>query len=39
LPLRWMISKKIGPITVSVKICNNSPCPAPARRRSGSGRA
>src|SRR6516162_6499304 len=27
-PLRWMISKKIGPITVSVKICSSSPWPA-----------
>ncbi len=24
-PLRWMISKKIGPITVSVKICSSLP--------------
>ena len=29
LPLRSMISKKIGPITVSVNICNSSPCPSP----------
>jgi hypothetical protein len=24
LPLRWMISKKIGPMLVSVKICSSS---------------
>jgi len=23
LPFRWMISKKIGPMTVSVKICRS----------------
>jgi hypothetical protein len=33
-PLRWMISKKIGPIDVFVKICSRRP-PSPARRRSG----
>jgi len=27
LPLRWMISKKIGPITVSVKILQQQPLP------------
>src|SRR6185437_5109555 len=28
LPLRWMISKKIGPIMFSVNICSSSPCPS-----------
>ena len=28
LPLRWMISKKIGPITFWVKICSSRPCPS-----------
>jgi hypothetical protein len=37
LPLRWMISKKIGPITFWVKICSSRPCPRSARRRSGCG--
>src|SRR5581483_6046267 len=27
-PLRWMSSKKIGPIMFSVKICSSSPCPS-----------
>jgi len=28
-PLRWMISKKIGPMTVCVKICSSSSFGAP----------
>ena len=28
LPLRWMISKKIGPMTFCVKICSSSPRPS-----------
>ena len=35
LPLRWMISKKIGPIWFSVKICSSRP--PPGRRRAGCG--
>jgi len=39
LPLRWMISKKIGPITFCVKICSRRPSPCPDCRQSGSAAA
>jgi hypothetical protein len=28
-PLRWMISKKIGPMTLAVKICSRMPSASP----------